>query len=337
MNKKAFTRILLAVATGALLSACYPAYYFEMEGLEPAKFEINPGVRSLTMAARHDLDLSLRTGQFSGPSRALFIRDSTEAKESYNGCWDALLETPRFQMQNPSIRRTLSGEYTDPAKPLPWPVIREVAGVPAADGVLVLEACAMKDTLIPAVRGGWLGVYEYRLITTTYWRLYSLPDFKHQEFLFTDTLKSDISPEDAGYGSPVVNSLRLRGNYLAGERSGRKLAPYWSDLDRLYFPYGQGGFYQGAAYMRQGDWQKAAAIWEVLAESRSKIQAAKASYNMAIACEMAGRTDLAMTWLAKAESLGMPEYLVTDYSRKLKSRLIKEVELDKQMGVITNN
>ncbi|MFO7616337.1 MAG: hypothetical protein R6V75_03725, partial [Bacteroidales bacterium] len=41
-------------------------------------------------------------------------------------------------------------------------------------------------------------------------------------------------------------------------------------------------------------------------------------------------------WLDKAGSLGLPEYLVTDYRRKLEARLVKEVELDKQMGFKIN-
>ena len=334
MKRLTQTRIWLVLAAVALLSGCYPAYYFELEGLEPAKFELNPSVIRLTMTTRLDLDQRLRSSQYNGPTVSLFLRDSMETKEAFNGCWDYLLETPRFAMQNPVVKRTLLGDYiNNTSRPIPWSVIREVAGEPAADGVLVLESCTMKDTLIPAVRGGWLGVFEYRLVTQTHWRLYSLKDQTRQEFLFSDTLNSDISPEDAGYASPVVKALRLRGNYTAGEKAAKKLAPYWTDLDRLYFPYGQGLFYDGGEFMRKGDWEKAATIWEVLADSKSKVQSAKASYNMAVTCEMAGRTDLALAWIDRAESLGMPKYLITEYREKIQARLQKEKELDKQMGL----
>jgi len=48
------------------------------------------------------------------------------------------------------------------------------------------------------------------------------------------------------------------------------------------------------------DWYGAAEIWSVLANSKNRAVAGKATYNMVLACEMMNRRDLAIEWAKMA-------------------------------------
>jgi len=56
-------------------------------------------------------------------------------------------------------------------------------------------------------------------------------------------------------------------------------------------------------YALQNDWLKAAEIWNRLTNNKNQKIAAKASYNMALACEMEGKHDVAIDWLVKSFSI----------------------------------
>lgn len=313
------------------LSGCYPAFVFEMEGLQPAELTVSPSITSIAVISRMDLD-SLRKAEMNQPGKkSTFARDSSIAKQGVVGCVDEMLESPRFEVFDPVIRRNLIGEFTNPARPLPWTTIGEVAGDPPLDAVLSLESFSYSDTVIISVAEYWVN-HTYRLLCRTHWRLYDLQTLQRKDAVFTDTTTIDLG-QDAGLtlsSSEKTEMIKDR-MYWAGRNTGRRFAPYWTELDRVYFPYGPGDFYKGARYMREGNWTEAAAIWDLFMGIRNKTAMSKACFNMAVTCELAGEMQLAKEWLDKSEKLGMPEYYVQEYAKQLKDRTEKMKILDQQM------
>lgn len=59
---------------------------------------------------------------------------------------------------------------------------------------------------------------------------------------------------------------------------------------------------EGHANALEGNWEKAALIWNQLANSGTNIVCAKAAFNMVIACEMLNRRDMAIKWAQKTVS-----------------------------------
>ena len=55
-------------------------------------------------------------------------------------------------------------------------------------------------------------------------------------------------------------------------------------------------------YALNNEWLKAAEIWNKLSKNKNPRIAAKACYNMALACEMEGKLDAAIDWLVQSYS-----------------------------------
>ena len=56
-------------------------------------------------------------------------------------------------------------------------------------------------------------------------------------------------------------------------------------------------------YALNNEWLKAAEIWNKQSRNKNPRMAAKACYNMALACEMEGKLDAAIDWLVQSHSV----------------------------------
>jgi hypothetical protein len=322
---------IIALAGLLLLHGCYPAFVFEMEGLEPAELTVPPSISTITVLSRVDLDSIYKAERIKLGKKSTFISDSSIAKSGVNGCVDELIESPRFEVYDPIIKRNLIGEFSNPIRPLPWLNVREAAGDPPQDAVLSLESCEYRDTVISSVTDGWVS-YSYLLICKTFWRLYDLDSYQTKDYLFTDTSGFDLGEASELIKSTVEKTALVEQcMYWAGRNTGRRLSPYWTELERIYFPYGPNDFWKGAKFMREGNWTEAGAIWNLYVGLKNKTAAAKACFNMAVTCELAGEMTVAQEWLDKSEQLGMPESYTREYRKQLKDRVKKVKLLDEQM------
>ncbi|MFH0761746.1 MAG: DUF6340 family protein [Bacteroidota bacterium] len=322
---------LIALAGIFLLPGCYPAFIFEMEGLEPAELTVSASISTITVLSRMDLDSLHKAEMNQLGKNNIFVRDSSIAKEGVLGCVDELIESPRFEVYDPIIKRNLGSEFSDPIGPLPWTSIREATGDPPLDAVLSLESCDYRDTVITSISEFWVN-HTYLLICKTYWRLYDLNTYQSKDVMFSDTTTMDLG-EDSGLNKSASEKIDIvkQRMYWAGRNTGRRFAPYWTELERIYFPYGPGDFYKGAKYMREGNWTEAATVWNLYAGTRNSTVAAKACFDMAVTCELAGDIAMAQEWLDKSENLGMPEYYSKEYRKQLKERAEKVKLLDQQI------
>lgn len=325
--------LTITVALIISLSGCYAGYLLEMDGLEPAKETIPGSVQSLTLVARQDLDSTYKANWNKSVLFSSFEKDSILNKEPWNGCWDALLESPRFEIRNPVVTRNLAVYDRNPGVLLPWPKIVEIAGNPAVDAVLSLESCEFSDSCYSAIEPeGWNSGFECRLIVKTQWRLYLPPEQAVYEYTYSDTSRMFSSLQDGKPAGRKLYEFMRESGYWAGTDAGKKIAPFWTDLERFYFPFGPMEFTEGTPKLKEGKWEEAAEIYNRFVNSRNKVLAGKACFNMAIVSEIANRFDLAKEWLQKADDLGVPEFYIQDYKIKLADRSEKTLQLDRQMG-----
>lgn len=324
--------LLLIFALLVLLSGCFTANMLELDGLNPAEVTIPATIKSLTVVSRCDLDSAYKVSLESLGRITDFHRDSIMAKQVVLGCSDALVESPRFDLFNPIIRRSLVGDFSNPSVRIPWDKIRIIAGDPPQDAVLSLEIGVITDTIKYSLQDGWLSSYQYIVVVKTLWRLYRLNDFQSKEFNFADTVAFDIdSPSE--FSSTPDQRLECIKNamYEAGVQTAKKLAPWWTNFQRYYFTMGPLDFLSGAEYLKNGKWREAAEIFRPYTESKQKVIAAKACFNMSLTCEMANSIPAALEWLKKSGKLGMNEFFITDYQSKLEKRKAETDKLDEQM------
>jgi len=328
---KRFNRILIGILP-ILLSGCYSASFIEFDGLQPAEVVVPATVHSLTVVARFDLDSTARITAKELNRLSGYNRDSAMSKQMVLGCSDALVESPRFELFYPVLRRDLIGDFTDPSTKIPWDKIAALAGDPPKDGVLLLEKAVVEDTLTHAVLGGWLNSYQYTVFTKSYWRLYRLNDFQSNLFTYSDTITFDIEAPLEFISDPGKRLDMIReAMYESGTRTARRLAPWWTSFDRYYFPLSSFEGNKSQVMLQNGQWQEAAEYWRPYTESSKKRIAAKACFNMALTCEMANNIPTALEWIRQSEILGMNLYYISVYRTALNRRKAETVKLDEQM------
>lgn len=104
-------------------------------------------------------------------------------------------------------------------------------------------------------------------------------------------------------GGRVKTKLILNNasEYLA-RYFGAKMVPSWVPAERLYYKSHNPNMLAAEKLALNNDWLKAAEIWNKETKNKNHQIAAKACYNMALACEMEGKYDFAIDWLVKSYS-----------------------------------
>ncbi|MDP3433822.1 MAG: DUF6340 family protein, partial [Bacteroidota bacterium] len=136
--------------------------------------------------------------------------------------------------------------------------------------------------------------------------------------LWTVSFKGDTSvylvrqPDDLYYGNAVypelfgndVNHRLLLKNaseYL-GKAFGAKIVPTWLKVERSYYRSRNVNMLAAEKYFLNGEYLKAAEIYNRETKNKNRNIAAKARYNMALLCEMEGKPDAAIDWLVLSYS-----------------------------------
>jgi tetratricopeptide (TPR) repeat protein len=127
-------------------------------------------------------------------------------------------------------------------------------------------------------------------------------------------------------------------NYL-GRFAGSKIIPQWVPVERLYYKSNNQNMLLAEKYAFQNDWLKAAELWNRLTNNKNQKIAAKASYNMALACEMEGKHDVAIDWLVKSFSILKENDAVhkTNCQRYIAVLTQRKRELQKLAKQVRNN
>jgi hypothetical protein len=145
------------------------------------------------------------------------------------------------------------------------------------------------------------------------------------------------------FGSDL-NHKRLLENtsiYLA-KSFGTKLLPSVAKGFRSYYRSNNVKMRIAEKYLLEGDWLKAAEIYNRETNNKNKNIAAKATYNMALICEMEENIDAATDWLDRAISVYEKRNLryISDchqYSALLEKRKVELKRLEKQIRYNAEN
>lgn len=97
----------------------------------------------------------------------------------------------------------------------------------------------------------------------------------------------------------VKKLMKISAEYL-GNSFGTKLFPCWIPVERMYYKSYNRNMLQAEKFALDNDWLKAAELWNKETKNKNPKIAAKALFNMALACEMAGNNEIATDWLIKS-------------------------------------
>jgi hypothetical protein len=137
-----------------------------------------------------------------------------------------------------------------------------------------------------------------------YWTVILKSDSLAYSYNQTDTLYYD-KPQIDGFYIPKSKTLNKLVNnsciYLA-RSFGAKMTRAWAQEERMYYKSKNTEMLKAEKYAISQDWLKAAEIWNQQTKNKNDKIAAKACYNMALACEMEGKPDVAIAWLVQSYS-----------------------------------
>ncbi|HPE77742.1 MAG TPA: DUF6340 family protein [Draconibacterium sp.] len=88
-----------------------------------------------------------------------------------------------------------------------------------------------------------------------------------------------------------------------GKRFGTKIIPYWDTEELSYYHSLHPKMRKAEKYLKSYDWLKAGEIYNKLTENKNQKIAAKSCWNMAVACEMEEKYDLAIEWLVDSNNI----------------------------------
>lgn len=311
----------------------------EIETVKPAKI-ILPNNINTVLLLNNSLPYPL--GKFKNDvQEGLFKLDTLASQQIIYSVSEILKESPRFDsitiVDDIYFRR-----IQDLFQPIEWNGVNKLCSQYSADALLSLEAFGIKDTIIEISYYDGYVYHTYHnlvLFVNTMWRMY-LDDDKNifEKYIQRDTIYIDEISSKNKYLNALTTDYAI--NYFANKiapyvsiRVADRMAPYWQSVQRDFFVYtANKHMKQAARYVYDNNWYKAASIWRILVDNENyKIRAA-ACHNMALACEVEGKLDIAIVWLKKSLEINYTDISNT-YLRQLKLRLSDSEILNKQFGV----
>lgn len=216
---------------------------------------------------------------------------------------------------------------------LDWKIVQQICDSTKADALLVLEMFDSNSDLLASavnnqlnsVLAGATGTTappsQIRMNVVAYWRMYDPVNKKIiDQYQSTNYLTFNTG---GVLNLPPPEALPQTA-YAAGEQYIYRFLPSYYYVKRDLYKKGKGAFKEqfkaGFRKSEVANWKGAYDVWLDIAQKSSGKNAGRACLNLAVACEVLGKTDEALAWAKKSyEDYG--NKLGRDYANVLKYRI----------------
>lgn len=334
-NQMVFT----GIAYLFLLCSCATVHEFPIEVFQPAKVQLDPGIKNVTLV--------IRNLKYSNDTLQNYIsRDYKLTKDlkrintdslTASVCLDSLSAKMKEQARFATITRVpvsaLPKQYTAKISPPSKNFIQKVSSDTKADAVILLDMFSGFYSVYPVGEGNRSVA---RVVTASMWTIFDPAKYRilHHTTMI-DTLYWDGLDEQDNYkASSIPNkkaALEIAAG-MAGVKYSKNLLPYWTRVQRSTFSSNQTDFQKANQLAKKNKWEEASQIWQQYAENTNKHHRLLALYNLAVASEMNGDIDTAIELINKASTVSsspfdaMENRMVRKYAAILAKR---KVELEK--------
>jgi hypothetical protein len=305
--------------------------------MDPAEVTLPADVQQLAFLNRSVFPVYLHPDSAKWTDQEFFILDTIMYLSMFKGIMTTMTASPLYDLDTIRIIRARRMDTASMLEPLTDEGLQHLKDRYPADALMSLEYYNISDSLHvrrsregdPFMREAYMGLY-----TVSLWRLYDLiRDTIIDEYLLRDTSQWYTYGEAAELAianlPEAVDAIRVAGQN-AGSRYAARISPAWIGAPRYYYTSGSREMRKAARLAGAGDWKLAAETWKVLAYNEDIKLAAKASFNMALACEMEDLFLAALDWAIKSYSLRQ-EKLTREYFDLLKLRYEHAKELARQL------
>ena len=153
--------------------------------------------------------------------------------------------------------------------------------------------------------------FNHTYIATSFESYYTRPSLAWTMVIRSDTsyfiynqldtlmLDNPSYPKDPTKTGGMKLFLLNSSEYL-GKIFGSQIIPSWLKVERMYYKSKNPDMLKAEKFALNNEWLDAAELWNKETKNKNHRIAAKACYNMALACEMEGKPDLSIDWLVKS-------------------------------------
>ncbi len=339
MNKlKIHIQILLFALVSFALTGCYSLGTVEIEVIKPAKITIPSNIRKVLIINN---SLSFPADSFKNKiQKGLFKLDTSTTQLVASYVNDIINESPRFDTSI-LINDIYFRKPKDLLQPIEWQNVNKLCTQYNSDALISLEAFGIFDSILRINYYDGYTLTSYKtlaLIANSMWRVYLMDEHKVLEKrIYRDTLYFDEINSKKEYFNAIEQSKAIKffSNEIALNISTKvadRMAPYWLAVQRSFFINGSSEMQQAAKYAYADNWHGATLIWKEMTTNENKRLSAAACYNMALACEVEGKLDIAKKWLEESV-MQYNTYTAHEYYKQIQLRINESEKLDKQFGV----
>lgn len=259
------------------------------------------------------------------------ILDSLVSDSLVRALGEILYDSYRFDIVIP-VERNISRflAFNETPDTLTWNYVKSMCDLYNTDALLVLENMAMR-TVTNYKKGqeylydGFYRVYSASLdlYYLTKWRLYD-PRTETIALSYTDidTLYWDGAELDLNTlftNIPQVKDACFETGLFAAAKFAEAISPRWVNETRYYYVLQNSIIDQSVKYAAEGEWNKALENWLPYTQTGSKSTRSRVLFNVALAYEMLGNLDQAISCLNDSQQLYYRE-VTNHYLKQLISR-----------------
>lgn len=342
--------ILFIAGLSILLSSCASTSRISMEVLVPAQINLPKHVKKVavinrSLPAKGEGFSNFLEGFLSGES----IRGDREASDHcVKGLVDKLNNSPRIGAVLVSYPQLKGTGTRDWPIPIDWSMVDSLCKMYKSDALVALETFDSdilfntgknlvkqtinnKDTLITEffsdlkinVNAGW------RLYDNINRKIIDQNSFMDEKAWFT----KGYTPDEALKKLPDKRDAINMSGVFAGSQFGMRISPTWVHAFRSYYVKGkkENGFKMAKKWVKQKNWEQAKNIWTNISKSSNLKNAGRALYNLAVASEMDGNLEQALTYAKKSNEI-YNSWAARNYINVLNIRIMDQDKLKEQMG-----
>lgn len=345
--KKAYLSILFTLIIVVFsFSSCTRTVRLQV--MRPAMIDVPKDIQSIATANRYKPDKenrvwSILEGLVSGEGIG---RDRRGAEACLEGFSNVLMVSPRFKFAQLAIdlRGTGTANFPDP---LATDEVKRLCEIAKSDALVTIEAFDSDSRLEYGTRNKRERVNNVN-VNVTYqtvvavirvtvgWRMYRASDGAIiDQFRMEETIrynKEGRTRQDAQSRLPRRDAMVREIGRTVGDKYATRISPAWFWINREYF-----GRAKGAPDMKMArksasanDWETAAKIWKPITDQPNPKTAAKAMFNMAVASEVLGDLNAAVSWSENSYKTGNKKAL--NYNGIIRQRIFEQQRLENQLS-----
>jgi hypothetical protein len=307
-----------------IIVSCAPTSWLSMDIINPAEFTFPDSGKIVILNATYLPTVIQEKNNLIPklPLKEKFIFDTLITANIFNGFFSVTNESPNRYLQAADYEEIRTSDTSNFLNPISSEGIEYLCQNYNARYLITLEYFGFnkKESKDPYYDEGWLSFLQ--VSRHLLWRIYQKDGTIIDQYADVDTLNWVDDSYDTDFGPiPELPDATREAFFLAGEKYGQRISPFWSVLARQYYLISRAG--EDISLDRDR-------LVDLISIDKQNL-AYRCCYNLAIISESEDKLSEAITWLDSAQTFKSSEE-EEYYRKKLEKRIITRDIIDMQSG-----